>query len=173
MKVLIYSLLVLSLVGVMVPDWTSAAEDSVSGSATVLFASISLDQTTFDYGTINANTASNTLFLFSGLGIIATNQGTTSTFDIYGANSTGGGSGWTLAGNTTGNNYKHMFCNDRSADCASPPGNYTALTASTQTLEATISNAATTSVQLQITTPTTPTDMTVQSAAVTIQSSTI
>lgn len=173
MKVLIYSLLILSLAGIAIPNWTQAVDDSVTGYATVLFASISLDQTTFDYGSINANTASNTLQLFSGLGIIATNNGTTSTFDVYGANSTGGGTGWTLAGNTTGNNYKHMFCNERTADCSTPPTSYTALTAGTQTLEATISNAATTSIQLQITTPTTPTDMTRQSAPVTIQATAI
>lgn len=133
--------------------------------------SISLDRETFDYGSIPSGTASSTLILFSGLGIIATNGSVLANFDIYGANSTGGGTGWTLAGNTTGNNYMHKFCNDTDNVCTSPSTNYVALSGTPQTLKNSMDPSATVAFQLQITTPTTPTDLSRQSAVVTVQAS--
>lgn len=135
--------------------------------------SVTLSPTSFAYGKVPSNTASSTLTLFGGTGIIATNGDVVANFDIYGANTTGSGSGWTLAGNTTGNNYIHKFCNDTDNDCATPPTNYSALTTSPATLKASVANAGTVAFQLQITTPTTPTDFSQQSAVVTVQASAI
>lgn len=171
-KIFSYAILTV-LSGMLVAGLVQAADDTVTATVSVQYASVSLDQSSFDYGSMNNNSASSTLPLWGGVGITATNGGTTAQFDIYGADSTGGGSGWTLAGNTTGNNYMHQFCNDTDNDCSSPPTNYTGneLTTSPQTLDASVANAETVAFQLRITTPTTPTDLSTQSAVVTIQAS--
>ena len=133
--------------------------------------SVTLDQETFDYGIMNNNTASSTLALWAGVGITATNGDVIANFSIYGADTTGGGSGWTLAADNTGNNYIHKFCNDTDDDCTSPPTNYSTLTTSPQDLKLNVGPAGTIAFQLQITTPQTPTDVSVQSAVVTVQAS--
>ena len=161
------------LCGMFVATGVQAATDSVTATVTVLYSAVSLNQSSFAYGSISSNAASSTLPLWSGAGITATNDGGAADFDIYGANSTGGGTGWTLAGNTTGNNYIHRFCNDTDSACTSAPTNYTALTTSPQTLKTNVAGSGTVAFQLQITTPTTPTDFTEQSTAVTIQASAI
>ncbi|GAH30234.1 unnamed protein product, partial [marine sediment metagenome] len=74
---------------------------------------------------------------------------------------------------TTGNNYMHKFCNDTDDECDPAPTNYTALTTIPQTLKTPVANAETVAFQLEITTPTTPTDFSEQSAAVTVQASAI
>ena len=162
------SVVLVILVGIMIAGLAQAATDAVSGSVTVLYSDVSLSQETFAYGSMNSNTASSTLTLWSGAGIVATNNGSTSSFDIYGANT----ANYTLAANNTGNNYIHKFCNTI-ASCVTPPTNYTALTTSPQTLDASVANAETVAFQLQITTPATPTNFTQQSAAVTVQASAI
>lgn len=173
MSKIMRSIVFVVIFGSLLATAIGAATDAVTATVTVLYSSISLDQTTFSYGSMNSNTASSTLVLFGGLGITATNNGGTSQFDIYGANSTGSGSGWTLASDNTGNNYTHKFCNDTDNDCATPPTNYTALTTSPQTLDASVANSATVNFQLEITTPTTPTDFSQQSAVVTVQATAI
>ncbi len=144
----------------------------VCATAAAAVVSVTLDRETFAYGNVPNNTASSTLNLWSGAGIVATNNGNViENFDIYGANSTGSGGGWILAANTTGNNYMHQFCVDTGANCDSPPTGYTGneLTASPVPLKANVAAAGTVAFQLQITTPTTPTDVSQQSAIVTIQ----
>ena len=146
-----------------------SASFTTSACATV---SISLDQTSFDYGRVESNTASSTLPLWGGVGITATNGTAIADFDIYGANSTGAGGGWTLStANNTGNNYMHRFCNDTDNDCVSPPTNYTAFSTTPVSLKAGVASSGAVSFQLQITTPTTPTDLSQQSAEVTVQAS--
>ncbi len=164
---------VLGLVVMLVNSAVLAATDTVTATVTVTYAALSLDQASFAYGGVNTNTASTTLDIWGGTGITATNDGSNADFDIYGANTTGGGTGWTLAANTTGNNYTHEFCNDTDDDCTTPPTNYTQLTTSAQTLKTPVANAGTVAFQLQITTPTTATDFTQQSAVVTIQATAI
>lgn len=166
-------MVIIALLGLLIAVGAQAATDTVTATVTVLYSAVSLDQSSFAYGSMNSNTASSTLTLFGGTGIVATNDGGTSSFDIYGADSTGSGTGWTLAGNTTGNNYLHQFCNDTVDNCASPPTSYSALTTSPATLDASVANLETVAFQLRITTPTTPTDFTEQSAVVTVQSSAI
>lgn len=147
---------------------TSSAD---RGYRSVAVVSITLDQETFTYGSVAANTASSTLTLWGGTGITATNGDVLANFDIYGANTTGSGSGWTLAGNTTGDNYMHQFCNDTDNDCATPPASYTALTTSPVLLKSNVAIGGTVRFQLRITTPTTPTDLSQQNAVVTVQAS--
>lgn len=133
--------------------------------------SVTLDRENFAYGKVPNNTASSTLSLWSGAGITATNGDVVANFHIYGANSSGSGSGWTLAADNTGNNYMHKFCDDTELDCSSPLTNYTALTTSPVLLEASVAISGTVAFQLQITTPVAPTDVSMQSAVVTVQAS--
>lgn len=133
--------------------------------------SVTLDQETFSYGAMNNNTASSTLALWGGAGITATNGSAIADFYVYGANSSGAGGGWTLADNTTGNNYIHKFCNDTDYDCSSPPTNYTALTTSPVLVKSSVAPSGTMAFQLQLTTPATPADFSAQNAVVTIQAS--
>ncbi len=173
MKKFFSSIALVSLVALMVAGLASAATSVVTASVTVTYASVTLDHSSFSYGTMNANTASSTVALWSGAGITATNGGSASDFDIYGADTTGSGTGWTLASNSTGNNYIHKFCNETDNDCSTPPTDYTALSTGAAILKAAVPNAGSVAFQLELTTPTTPTDVSQQSAAVTIQASAI
>ncbi|MDP3042859.1 MAG: hypothetical protein Q8N21_00425 [bacterium] len=146
-----------------------------SGTITINAAavvSVTLDRENFPYGSMANNTASSTLSLWSGAGIIATNGGAIADFYIYGANSSGTGGGWILSNiDNSGNNYMHKFCDDTESVCTGPPTNYTALTTSPALLEANVAAAGTRAFQLQLTTPTAPTDFSAQSAVVTVQAS--
>jgi hypothetical protein len=130
--------------------------------------SISLNQSSFAYGTMASNTASSTLGLWAGAGITATNDGNVSeTFDIYGANT----ANWTLAGTAASDQYIHKYCNDTTNDCTTPPTNYTALTTSPAAVWTGVATSGTRVFQLQITTPNPSTVFTQQSAGVTVQAS--
>lgn len=173
MKDLVLSSVILVLAGLAITGVTSAGDtDSVAGSVLVANISVSLDQSSFGYGTVNNNTASSTLQLWGGAGITATNDGNmTEDFDIYGANTTSAGGTWTLAGTTGSDQYIHKFCNDTDNDCTSPPTSYTALTGSPQTFKNSISTSGTATFQLQITTPNPDTTAIQQNASVTVQAS--
>ena len=104
---LFYAIVALAGMGVMVG--AKAVEDSVTATVTAQNIAISLSQSTFAYGTIANNTASSTLGLFAGAGIVATNDGNINEdFDINGADT----AGWILAGAAGSNQYIHQFCND-------------------------------------------------------------
>lgn len=169
MQKLFWPSLLISLFGLIIVVGVKAdTEDSITATVTVQEIAVSLDQSSFDYGTMDNNTASSTLALWAGAGITATNDGNINLdFDIYGADTTG----WTLAGTAGSNAYIHEFCNDTDADCTSPPTSYTALTTSPQTLKDTIAADGTVAFQLRITTPNPSTVYTQQSASVTIQAS--
>jgi len=164
---------ILGAIGLIVSVAYADDTADVTASVTVQYSAVSLSQSSFTYGSIAANIASSTLDLFSGAGIIATNDGSIADLDIYGYDTTGTGGGWTLGANTTGNNYMHEFCNDTQLDCALPSGdaNYVKLTTSPQLLKANVDNNGEVAFQLRITTPTTPTDFSQQSAKVTVQAS--
>lgn len=145
-------------------DW-SAYTDFTTQAVSV---SVTLDISDFAYGSIPENTASSTLTLFSGVGIIATNDGgATSDFDIYGSDT----NDWTLSASNGSDQYVHEFCNDSDNDCSSPPTNYTALTTSPQTLKNNITVSGTVNFQLRVTTPSISSVYTEQSAVVTVQAS--
>jgi hypothetical protein len=145
---------------------SATCNDFTTEAAAVI--SITLDQTSFDYGFVPDNTASSTLNLWAAAGITATNDGNvTEDFDIYSENT----GNWTLAGATASDEYIHKFCNDTDNDCSSPPTNYTALTTSPQTLKTGISSSGTMFFQLELTTPNPSTVYTEQSSVVTVQAS--
>ncbi len=156
---------------VMIAVGVKAADnDSVTATVTVQEIAVSLDTASFDYGTMDNNTSSSTLPLFSGSGIVATNDGNIDEdFDINGADT----GDWTLAGSAGSDNYVHQFCNDTDNDCSSPPTNYTGneLTTTPTTLKSTVSSSGTCAFQLRITTPNPSTVYTQQSASVTVTAS--
>lgn len=169
MKNLIFSTLFVVAIGLIIAVGVSAAnEASVTATVTVKNIAVSLNRSSFAYGTMASNTASSTLVLWGGAGITATNDGNvTSDFDIYGANT----SNWSLAGSAGSDAYIHKFCNDTDNDCTTPPTSYTALTTTPQTLKNNIATSGTCAFQLQITTPNPSTVFTQQSASVTVQAS--
>lgn len=167
-KTILLSFLVV-MMGLLTVVAANAADNAaVTATVTVQNISLTLSQASFDYGTMPANTASSTLTLFGGAGIVATNNGNVNQdFDINGANT----ADWTLAGTTGSDQYIHQFCNDTDNDCATPPTSYTALTTSPALLDAAVAAAGTTAFQLRLTAPNPSTVYTQQSAAVTITAS--
>ena len=134
--------------------------------------SIDAGETSFTYGTMNNNTASSTMTLFSaGTGITAQNDGSVADFDIYGANT----GNWTLnTATSTPDYYTHKFCNETDNDCAASGvygASFTALTTSPATLKASVANLGTVDFQLSMHTPNPSTVYTTQSAVVTVQAS--
>ena len=162
--------IIFALTTFLTSSFTIAATDSVTATVLAQNVAVSLNQSSFDYGTVPINTASSTLNLWAGAGITATNDGNiTAGLTINGANTTGAGTTWTLdSANSTQDHYIHKFCNDTDNICTSPPTNFTALTTSPQTLKASVAAQGTVVFQLQLTTPQTVADYNQQSAAVTI-----
>jgi len=170
MKKIFTPVLVLTVIGLMLSSGVSAQTDTVTATVTVSNSSISLDQSSFAYGSTPANTATTTLALFSGAGITATNGGSLADFDIQGANT----ANWTLnTATSSADNFIHKFCNDTDNTCtgSSYVSPYTALTTSYQTLKASVAAAGTVAFQLALHTPNPSTVYTEQSAVVTVQAS--
>jgi len=139
---------------------------SYNSGASCAVISITLDRSSFSYGTMNNNTASSTLTLWNGAGIIATNGTAVANFYIYGAST----ASWTLATATsTANIYAHRFCNKTDNDCTTPWTNYTPMTTSPTTLlKSGVLAGATVAFQLQMHTPNPSSVYTTQSAEVTV-----
>ena len=169
MKKILSFVMLVALFGMSIAGLAQAAtEGTVTATVTVLYTSVSINNTSFDYGTVPANTASSTLALWGGAGIVATLTGANTDVDIKGDNTTGG-TGWTLSGTAnTDNNYMHYFCNDTDNVCTDTGSNYTALTTSYAVLDTGISNGNTVAFQLNILTPQVPTAFVQQSSVVTI-----
>jgi len=122
---------------------------------------------------MNNNTASSTLTLWSGTGIIATNGDVTANFYIYGANTAG--DVWILdTATSTANHYTHKFCNETDNNClASGPygASFTALTTSPVLLKGSVAPAGQVAFQLSMHTPNPSSVYSTQSAVVTVQAS--
>jgi hypothetical protein len=155
--------------------WVSVSasqhEATVTASVTVENIAVSVDTASFAYGAMAANTASTTLTLFGGAGIVATNDGSLADFDIFGAHT----SGWTLnTATSTPDNYIHKFCNETDDDCLASGAfgvDFTALTTSPQELASSVAAEGTVAFQLSLHTPDPSTVFTQQSAVVTVQAS--
>ena len=171
---MIPSIVLVALAGMAVAVFSLAADtDTVTGTVTVQNFAISIDagETSFAYGTMNNNTASSTMTLFSGTGITAQNDGSLADFDIYGANTTN----WTLnTATSTADNYTHKFCNETDNNClASGPygASFTALTTSPVLLKGSVAPAGQVAFQLSMHTPNPSSVYSTQSAVVTVQAS--
>ena len=141
------------------------------GATSAAVFSVTIDPENFSYGTMNDNTASSTLTLWSEAGIIATNGDAIADFYIYGANTTN----WTLdAATSTPDYYTHKFCNETDNNClASGPygASFIALTTSPQLLKGSVGIGETVAFQLSMHTPNPSSVYTTQSAIVTVQAS--
>jgi len=144
MKNFFSSVALVALAGMAVAVFSLAADTgTVTGTVTVQNFAISITggETSFAYGTMNNNSASSTMTLFSTTGITATNDGSVADFDIYGANTGTGaaGNGWDLdTATSTTDHYVHKFCNETDDDCATSGvygADFTALTTSPATLK--------------------------------------
>ncbi|HEY9584864.1 MAG TPA: hypothetical protein VJI33_04865 [Candidatus Paceibacterota bacterium] len=155
--------------------WISATaqtdDATVTATVTVQNIAVSVNQASFAYGAMSANTASSTLTLFSGAGIVATNDGSLADFDIFGADT----NDWTLnSATSTADNYIHKFCNETANNCSASGvfgADFTALTTSPQTLSSNVAADGTVAFQLSLHTPNPSTVFTEQSAVVTVQAS--
>jgi len=147
-------------------DSKAATTGNVTATVTAQNVSVSLNQTSFNYGTIALSSSSSTVPLFGGAGIIATNEGNVnSDLTISGADTPG----WTLGGTAGADTYVHMFCNETSSDCSNPTTNYTALTTGQASLATDLAASGAQAFQLHIKTPTSTSYYNEQSALVTLQ----
>jgi hypothetical protein len=141
----------------------AASTAAVDATVTVQNVSVSLTDAVVTYGTIAVNTSKGTR---SGdLGDTQTAQNdsnVTVQLNIRGANT----AAWTLAGSAGADQYVHRFC---IATCGTPVTNYTALTTSYQTLNASVASSATQTFDLYLTTPTSSSSFSQQSVDVTVQ----
>lgn len=151
----------LSLVFLVTGNSMAADTANVSTTVTVQNVSVSASDGSISYGTLSTNSTANTVTL-SDTQTITNDGNVTSTINVRGANTTA----WTLASSAGADQYIHRWCK---ATCGSPPTNYTALTTSYATLQAAVSAAGTVSLDLQITTPTSSSSYTQQTATVTVQ----
>ncbi|MFH1173292.1 MAG: hypothetical protein V1692_02065, partial [bacterium] len=129
---------------------------------------ISIDINTdgvISYGLMNSNESKSTIDL--GDMQTAGNDGNvTENFNIVGMDS----ASWELGDTTGSDQYVHMFCNDTTFDCSSPPTNYTAFNEDSYTTWATgITASSTADFQLRITTPNPSTVYTQQTVDITVQ----
>ncbi len=152
--------LVLILPFVLVSNVIGATTGTVSATVTVQNVSVTVADGTVAYGTLGLNSSAGTN---SADTQTATNNGNVAeTLTIKGANS----ANWTLsATNSTTDTYIHKFC---TATCGSAPTNYTSLTTSYQTLNASVAASGTQTFDLYLTTPQTSSVYTSQSVDVTV-----
>ena len=156
--VLLWSLAVLLLSSQAIQ---AADTDDVSATVTVQNISLSVADGSVAYGTLAVNSSTNTNTLADTQTV--TNDGNvTIDINIRGANT----AAWTLAGTAGADAYIHRFC---PATCGTFPTNYSALTTSYAELTTGVAAAGTQALDLGITTPTSSTSYTQQSANVTVQ----
>lgn len=136
---------------------------TVAATATVQNVSVTVADGTVSYGTLSSNTSKSTIAADLNDLQTATNNGNvTEDLNIKGNDS----ANWTLAGSVGSDQYVHRFC---ASSCGSPPTNFTALTGSYQTLGTGVTESATRTFDLRITTPNPSTVFTQQSVDVTVQ----
>lgn len=150
------------VVGVAVKGADTA---SVAATVTPGEISVTVDPTTFDYGTMPLNTSKTSYTAIPGK-ITATVGSVNTDLDIKGANADGATTGvWTLAGTTGVDTYVHGF-----GLGTTDPGTYTNLTTTYQDM-ASVTADGTQDFGLKITTPTSSTVMEQYTVPVTVLAS--
>lgn len=140
----------------------AASTATVTATVTVQNVSVSVGDGSVAYGTLSTSTSKDTTSGGVDDSQTATNDGNiTEVINIRGADT----STWTLAGSVGTDQYKHEFCK---TTCDSSP-TWTALTTSYQTLSSSVAAAGTQVFDLKITTPSSSSSFTQQSASVTVQ----
>jgi len=162
MKSLITILGILGIVGLVVGPLVQAADTAtatVTATVTVQNISLTVSDGSITYGTIAANSSKSTCDL-SDTQTVTNNGNVAETFNIKGQDS----AKWTL-GTTPGSDvYVHKF-----ATSSCPWASGTALTTSYQTMQTNVAVNATSTLNLQITTPNPSTVFTEQSVNVTVE----
>ncbi len=141
----------------------SAADTAtVASTVTLQNVSVIVADGSVSYGTLAVSTSKSTITGDLTDTQTATNNGNvTEDLSIRGQNT----AAWTLAGTAGVNEYVHMFCK---TTCSSPPTGFTALTTNYQTLQASVAASGTQTFELRITTPSSSSTFTLQSADVTV-----
>jgi len=160
MKSLITILGILGIVGLVVGPLVQAADTAtVTATVTVQNISLTVSDGVISYGIIPTNSSKSTCDL-NDTQIVTNNGNVAETFNIKGQDS----ANWTL-GTTPGSNiYVHKF-----ATSSCPWTSGTALTTSYQTMQTNVAVNATSTLNLQITTPNPSTVFTEQSVNVTVE----
>ena len=170
-KQFIASLCVLAIVGMAVGVGVEAG-DTVTATVTPETVEVTIDPATFDYGIMGTSSTEQYSAIYDsgnniGLGypslVTATVGNTGTDLNIRGVNATGAGSYiWTLDGSGIGpNQYMHAFTNTSGVTS----GN---LTAVSQTLEIGVIANGSATFDLQISTPSTVTEVETMSVPVTV-----
>lgn len=164
-KVVFYTGLITVLSALLSLSKVSAAStDSVSATVTVQNISVSVSDGSVAYGTLSTSSTEDTTTNGINDSQTATNDGNiTVDLDISGADT----ASWTLAATAGTDQYIHSFC---TATCDTTPS-WTALTTSYQSLATSVAASGTQEFDLQISTPTTSTSFTQQTATVTVLAS--
>jgi len=156
----IISIINLALIMILGPSVLASDTATVSATVTVQHISVSVSDGTIAYGTLAAGTSKSTCDL-SDTQIVTNDGNVAETFNVMGSNSTN----WTLGSSAGTDTYVHKFS---SSTCPVTWGG-TALTTNYQTLATNVAPNATTTLNLQVTTPTATTYYTQQSFSVTVQ----
>lgn len=140
----------------------AATTAAINATVTVQNISLTASDGSIAYGTMAVSTTRKTIAAEANDTQTATNNGNVAEdFNIQGANT----ANWTLAGTAGVDTYVHKFC---IATCT-VGGNYTALTTGYQTLATNIAASGSQTFDLEISTPTSSTVYTQQTASVTVQ----
>jgi len=157
----IISIINLALIMILGPSVLASDTATVSATVTVQKVSVSVAPGTVAYGILPLNTSTSTCDLSPVGTQTVTNDGNVAeTFNIMGSNSTD----WTLGATPGSEVYVHKFS---TSSCPWTSG--IALTTNYQTLATNVAPNATTTLNLQVTTPTATTHYTQQSFSVTVQ----
>lgn len=132
---------------------------AVNATVTVQNISVSVTDGTVAYGNLSLNSSTSTCGL-SDPQIVTNNGNVAETFNVMGSTSTN----WSLGGSAGSETYVHKFS---SSTCPWVTG--TPLTLAYQTLATNVASSATTTLNLEVTTPTATTYFTQQPFSVTVQ----
>lgn len=162
MKKPISSIVIIVLAGTIIVTAIKAADTAtITATVTVQNISVSVSPGSIDYGTIGLNSSKSTCDIGSSISVV-NNGNVTENFQIKGSNS----ENWTLGTSPGNETYVHKFS---SSTCPWTSG--TPLSTSYATLANGVPRNATTTLNLQITTPTATGYFDPQSVNVTIQAS--
>jgi len=157
----IISIINLALIMILGPSVLASDTATVSATVTVQKVSVSVAPGTVAYGILPLNTSTSTCDLNPVGTQTVTNDGNVAeTFNIMGSNSTN----WTLGTSPGNETYVHKFS---TSSCPWTSG--IALTTNYQTLATNVAPNATTTLNLQVTTPTATSYYSQQSFSVTVQ----
>jgi hypothetical protein len=154
----IIDLLVIMMIG---PSVLASDTASVSATVTVQSISVSVSDGSIDYGTLAVGASKSTCDL-SDTQTVTNTGNVAETFNVMGSTSTD----WSLGSSPASETYVHKFS---SSTCAVNWTGALALTTSYQTLVTNVATSATSTLNLQVTTPSATVHFTPETFTVTVQ----